>query len=441
MNRYPDPQRSKVVLVGTSDYEYEKKLSRLPAIRNNLFGLEQAFTNPSTGVFDSENCTVADSPDSPKSMIQRIRRAARETEDVLVTYYAGHGLLGWGSKLYLSVRETDPDQLDGTAVPFEWVRDSIRESPADIRILILDCCFSGRAIGAMSSDSAALEQIKISGTTILTSTTANDISHSIPGERYTAFTAELIKLLATPTDGVLTLGSLYRPLSVAMARRGLPSPKNSIGDSSGDIILRRPIAPQYRSEIFSSGNSDSKSIQKPNTPASFAPPAPQRKNYGYTGATVSPATVQQHASFRAPQSEGENTEPLNPSTSGLNLYRRSLSFIPKLPPPMRRPARYFGIFLLVLSAILSGGVLGVGIAQAVRGTYTDGVAALVFALAFVSAWFAGSIFPLILMLKRAFNRRREGTAINSSVPFSHRRGAFTQDGPPQSPSSHGQPHQ
>ena len=75
MNRYPDPRRSKVVLVGTSHDEHDKKLSRLPAIRNNLVGLEGAFTNPSTGVFTSENCMVVDTPDSPKSMMQRLTRA------------------------------------------------------------------------------------------------------------------------------------------------------------------------------------------------------------------------------------------------------------------------------------------------------------------------------------------------------------------------------
>ncbi|MDB6014693.1 MAG: Caspase protein, partial [Gammaproteobacteria bacterium] len=243
MQRQPDPWRSRVVLAGTSDYEHHIELPRLPAIRNNLVGLEEAFTNPATGIFTSDYCTVIDTPDSPKSFMQRLGRAAREAEDVFLAYYAGHGLLGLGTsgtQLYLSVRETDPQQLDGTGVPFEWVRNAILISPAEIRVLILDCCFSGRAIGAMSDYSAALEQVKITGTTILTSTTANEVSLSMPGERYTAFTAELLELLTKPSNDSLSLGDLYRPLSAAMARRRLPSPKIIVGDSSGSLILRRP---------------------------------------------------------------------------------------------------------------------------------------------------------------------------------------------------------
>ena len=239
MLRYPDPQRSGIVLVGTSDYERSDKLPNLPAIRNNLVGLTEAFTNPVAGVFSPDRCTVVDSPDSPKSLLQRLNRVSGETEDTLIVYYSGHGLLGLGTKLYLAVRETDSNQLAGTAVPFEWVRDAIQNSPAEIRILLLDCCFSGRAIGAMSSDSAALEQVKVTGTSIFTSTTANDISHSIPGERYTAFTGELIRLLTEFRDSPLSLGNLYRPLSAAMVRRGLPAPRSSVGDSSGSLILRK----------------------------------------------------------------------------------------------------------------------------------------------------------------------------------------------------------
>jgi Caspase domain len=402
MNRFPDPQRSKVVLIGTSDYEYRNKLSPLPSIRNNLVGLEDAFTNSSTGVFVSENCTVADSPDSPKTMMQRLNRAAREAEDVFVAYYAGHGLLGWGSKLYLSVRETDPEQLGGTAVPFEWVRDSLRESSADIRILILDCCFSGRAIGAMSSDSAALEQIKIAGTTILTSTTANDISHSIPGERYTAFTGELITLLTRPSDGVLTLHDLYRPLSAAMARRGLPSPKNSIGDSSGDIILRRPTMPmpQYAPSNIVAGNQTSWPYQAPHGPTPPPPPQHQSANLGPV-ITPNQTVAEWHTPPYSPQPASVNTEPSNPASQTIPLLKRS--------------APITGLIALIFSTILAGGVLAAGIAQSFGDqAFNDGVPAYIFTIVFVSAWLIVSIFLLIKLIKSHFLRNRKGGAFQKS---------------------------
>lgn len=239
MFRYPDRERSRTVLIGTTDYE-RTSLSALPAIHNNLTALEAALTNSMSGVFASEHCLVVDNPDTPRSMITRLARSANEAEDVLFVYYAGHGVLSSNGDLHLTARETDPDQLAGTAVPFEWVRNAIRESPAIIRILILDCCFSGRAVGTMSSDSAALNQLDVAGTYILASTTANRVSISVPGERFTAFTGEFIRLLTIQDSGPLLLRDFYRPLSAAMAKRGLPRPTCSAVDAIGELAVRRP---------------------------------------------------------------------------------------------------------------------------------------------------------------------------------------------------------
>lgn len=244
MSIYPDRARSRVLLIGTSRYERPDQLSDLPAVRNNLFDLTEALTGLPTSTFDRKYCSIVDNPDSPKTMMRHLLRNSKEADHVLLVYFAGHGILGWGGQLHLSVYETDTDQIAGTAVPFEWVRQAMEESPALIRILILDCCFSGRAIGAMSSDSAALEQIAVSGTYIITSTTATRVSRSVPGERHTAFTHELINLLqygASTLEDPLTVSELYRPLTVSLARRGLPTPKCSMSDVSGELILRRPI--------------------------------------------------------------------------------------------------------------------------------------------------------------------------------------------------------
>lgn len=247
MPRFPDSAHSRIVLVGTSDYEQSNELPNLPAVRANLSGLEAVLTDPDGGVFTFDSCTIVDSPDSPGSLMRRLSRAAGEAEDVLLVYYAGHGVLGWNGDLHLCVRETDQNQVSGTAVPFDWIRQTIQNSTARVRILILDCCFSGRAVGAMSSNSAALEQINVAGTYVLTSTEANKISHAIPGERYTAFTGELIRLLDgrdSPPNSEFTLEALYPRLSAAMSRRGLPRPKAVLGDTAGSLALRKPLIRQ-----------------------------------------------------------------------------------------------------------------------------------------------------------------------------------------------------
>ncbi len=113
MIKYPDPQRSRVVLIGTSDYVWSDRLDNLPGVRGNLTGLEQALTEGPAAVFTPRYCTVVDSPDSPASFMRRLKRAADEAEDVLLVYFAGHGLLSSTGVLHLAVGETNPRQIEG----------------------------------------------------------------------------------------------------------------------------------------------------------------------------------------------------------------------------------------------------------------------------------------------------------------------------------------
>lgn len=262
MGTYPDPIRSRVALIGTSDYERSDKLHNLPAVRNNLTGLQRIFADNPSAVFAAEHCIIVDSPDTVRSLLRRLRRVADTAEDVLVVYYAGHGVLDRNGELHLCVGETDPDpyEVDGTGVPFRPVRQAIEDSPARVRVLILDCCFSGRAIGAMSADSAAVEQIEARGTYILTSCEADRVSRSLPGERYTAFTGELIRLLSSETNPI-TLRELSAKLHIAMAQRDLPRPTSRADDTSAELVLNKPektglIASQVGNKIASSTQSD-----------------------------------------------------------------------------------------------------------------------------------------------------------------------------------------
>lgn len=389
MLRYPDRQRSRIVLIGTSDYEQSDKLPALPAIRNNLTGLMEAFIDPVTGVFPQDRCTVVDSPDSPKSLMQRLRRAAGETEDTLIIYYAGHGLLGWGTKLYLSVRETDPNQLDGTAVPFEWVRDAIQDSPAQIKVLILDCCFSGRAIGAMSSDSAALEQIDATGTTILTSTTANEVSHSLSDDRYTAFTSELIRILTEFNDRPLYLGGLYRQLSAAMVRRGLPQPRSRVGDSSGSLILRR-WSPQQPSGNDIRINSNLATNKIPLMPPLSNPRPPEKAEAPRTEDWRSSPAQAARGPAPAPAQAARGPASAIASFSSARWVKYRL----------RRTSPISLICIWSISLLLAGGVFATGLTQTIQGKDDQGFGVAIFTLIFVFFWLLASAFLLTRAVRK-----------------------------------------
>jgi ABC-type branched-subunit amino acid transport system substrate-binding protein len=241
----PDPQRSRAILIGTSRYRTAAGLTNLPAVRRNLVALEEVLTDPKVGVLRPECCVVMLDPEGPHAVGLRLADVADEARDVLVVYYAGHGLLDAKGELYLAVANTAGARLRYTGLPLQWVREAIQESPAPIRVLILDCCFSGRAIEAMTDvESVAAEQLKISGTYTLTSTTANALAQAPVGDRYTAFTGELVKLLRHGVPGVsepLTLDALYRHLKTVLDERGLPRPQRRAVDGANDVVLSRAV--------------------------------------------------------------------------------------------------------------------------------------------------------------------------------------------------------
>lgn len=66
---------------------------------------------------------------------------------------AGHGLVGLGGELYLAAQSTNrrPGRLAYTALAYNAVRNSFLNSPATSVVVVLDCCYSGRALGALRS--------------------------------------------------------------------------------------------------------------------------------------------------------------------------------------------------------------------------------------------------------------------------------------------------
>lgn len=88
------------------------------------------------------------------------------------------------NELYLSLTDTDPDELPVSALGYDDVREVLRDSRAANRVVILDCCFSGRAIDDMAGD--VIGQLSIEGTYVLAATPPNAVALAPLGARHTA---------------------------------------------------------------------------------------------------------------------------------------------------------------------------------------------------------------------------------------------------------------
>lgn len=240
----PYRPRSRAVLIGTGSYR-DERLPDLPSVANNLRDLRAVLTDQETGGFDDQSCTVIENPADQRTVVRSLAEIAAGTDDVLLVYYAGHGVVGARRhELHLGMTSTELDQPAYSALPFAWVRDELVDSKAATKVLILDCCFSGLAIDDFMTDlgSLVLGQVGVSGTYILTSTSATTASLAPAGARHTAFSGELLALLR---DGVpdgpaeLDLRFLYRQLRQRMTDKGWPTPRQRGTDDVHDLALGR----------------------------------------------------------------------------------------------------------------------------------------------------------------------------------------------------------
>ncbi|MEU4526058.1 hypothetical protein AB0F52_45985 [Amycolatopsis sp. NPDC024027] len=120
-------------------------------------------------------------------------------EDTLLIYYCGHGLVSLDGDLYPAT----PGPTRARCIwptprwPTPSCANAVLDSPARVKVVILDCCCSGRAFATLG-DTAGPEATglsRIHGGYVLTSAGANEAALAPVGERYTAFGGELIRLL------------------------------------------------------------------------------------------------------------------------------------------------------------------------------------------------------------------------------------------------------
>jgi hypothetical protein len=237
----PDPRRSYAVLIGTSTFA-SADLADLPAAAGNLTGLAEVLTDPALGAFPPDRCIMIADPATAGAADHALREYAARAEDTLLVYWAGHAGPGPAGELFLSVAETDTAELPASALAISRVRDAMLRSPAAHRILILDCCLSGRAAPASAVTEALSGQAAVEGAYALVSASPSPFHFSPPGTMYTALTGTLIGIMRNGMpDGpeFLTFAAIYGQLLYTLASRGLSLPRQFGTGAAGQLALTR----------------------------------------------------------------------------------------------------------------------------------------------------------------------------------------------------------
>ncbi|MGV9308867.1 caspase, EACC1-associated type [Nonomuraea sp. NPDC003727] len=220
------------LLLGTGTHGSGSDLPDLPSVARTLADLREALLT---------RCGLASvrvvlDPASPREMGAAIAAAA-SAEGPLIVYYVGHGLVSRRGALHLATAGTVSGVLglEHTALPYDLLRRYLLDNVEGPLVVVLDCCFSGRAIDGMSDPWDVAE---ISGAFVLTSAGRSEPSFAPEGLRHTAFSGALLRLLAAPPP-VLTLAGLHRRLSRELPAAGFPVPRVRTTGRVGELVLLR----------------------------------------------------------------------------------------------------------------------------------------------------------------------------------------------------------
>ncbi|MFI5774578.1 caspase family protein [Streptomyces sp. NPDC051658] len=243
---------SRALLIGTGRHLPGSQLPDVPAVSATIQELGRTLVD-NCGLRPESLLPPLLDPRDPIEFGNAVVAAAKQAEDVLLLYYVGHGLVSPGNELYLATTATD-DLAEGLAfkaLPYQAVRDAFSNCRARSIIVVLDCCFAGRAhgsFGTAATDAFALASL--SGSYVLASASRDEQALAMPDEPYTAFTGELLRFLHEGDPGGppgLTLEGTYRHLRRVLPLRHLPAPERHLSGRAGDLVLAaNPVAAPLR---------------------------------------------------------------------------------------------------------------------------------------------------------------------------------------------------
>ncbi|MEU9168402.1 caspase family protein [Streptomyces sp. NPDC048420] len=239
MTALPDPARSRAVLIGTASYRH---LPQLPAVEANVLDLAAELCDATVWGLPVQNCAVVTDPLSPHTILDPVYRAGEEATDTLLVYFSGHGMRDADSDdLYLALGDTR-EHLGYTAVAYQHLRAALRSARARRKIVVLDCCFSGRAARALAGEEVLAAQAAVDGAYVLTASPRDRIALAPDGERYTAFTGELLAVLRGGIQNgpeLIDLDTLYRVMEERLRAKNRPTPQRSQENGVGRLPVAR----------------------------------------------------------------------------------------------------------------------------------------------------------------------------------------------------------
>ena len=128
------PEKSKVILIGTSQYDYPQDFPNIAPVEGNIRDLNNVFSNGSIcGIKNIVQILNKDSHEIQKEFAKE----SSDIEDTLLVYYTGHGHRANGKKLFLTGKDSQKEYLKETCINFETIYERCERSNAQKKIIFL----------------------------------------------------------------------------------------------------------------------------------------------------------------------------------------------------------------------------------------------------------------------------------------------------------------
>ena len=246
---------ARAALVVATAWHEDTQLARLFAPEEDAHAFASALRSPQLGGFDVQTLVNAEAS-TLRERIESFFHDGRQRSDTLLLYFSGHGVKDLDEGLlYFVASDTRTDRLRSTGVAASFVDDIIRTSPAQRKVLILDCCYSGAYGRSARPKSAGVNPVEEllggHGRVVLTSSDAVQPSFEqvqADGMTRSTFTRALVDGLVTGEadldgDGHITVDELYEHTRRSIASDGSRQrPGKWAFDVEGDIVIARAPA-------------------------------------------------------------------------------------------------------------------------------------------------------------------------------------------------------
>ncbi|WP_199700852.1 caspase family protein, partial [Jiangella rhizosphaerae] len=246
--RLPAGDRA-ALLIGTAVHDHAG-YPLLPTAAAGLRQLRQVLERADVGMVDT--CQVV--ADGSRGEIMRAVEVfldERALADTILVYLTGYAQVsGADGRLYLAAADTDPADLERTAVPADFLRDQLQECRAASKVVLLDTCLPGQ-----ETDRFAVQRRQVmlepAGVYVISASPAPQpaavMAEPVPQLGTSRFTGQIVEGLRTGRvkDGLgpwVTADDLAAYLTTKLTAQGVPAeqlPATSTLAVTGNHVIAR----------------------------------------------------------------------------------------------------------------------------------------------------------------------------------------------------------